>query len=78
MRAVAILTSLAFAASRGSPVLAKSRLHRMDATGSYIEDTSPRGFYCVQLCAADMTPCDPAEFKRTDGRCSNPGGFSVN
>jgi hypothetical protein len=31
-----------------------------------------RAFYCVKDCTQDTSPCDPPEFKRTDGRCSNP------
>jgi hypothetical protein len=34
---------------------------------------------CVALCAMDTSPCDPPEYKRTDGRCNNPvggGGWS--
>ena len=34
-------------------------------------------FVCRKLCPSDVTPCDPPEFKRADGRCTNPasGGF---
>ncbi len=35
------------------------------------------GGYCVKMCPQDVTPCDPPEFKRTDGRCANPFGGSV-
>jgi hypothetical protein len=28
--------------------------------------------YCQPLCTADTSPCDPMEFKRSDGRCNNP------
>lgn len=28
--------------------------------------------YCQKLCSADFSPCDPPEFKRADGRCTNP------
>lgn len=35
------------------------------------------GGYCVKMCPHDLTPCDPPEFKRTDGRCANPLGGSV-
>lgn len=27
---------------------------------------------CQKLCSADFSPCDPPEFKRADGRCTNP------
>jgi hypothetical protein len=30
----------------------------------------PRGELCVPWCPADLNPCDPPEFKRTDNRCS--------
>ena len=29
--------------------------------------------YCQKLCNLDMSPCDPPEFKRADGRCTAPG-----
>lgn len=34
---------------------------------------------CQPMCSFDMTPCDPPEYKRTDGRCSSPvvGGTQV-
>ena len=28
--------------------------------------------YCQPMCTFDMTPCDPPEYKRADGRCSSP------
>ena len=30
----------------------------------------PRGELCVAWCPADLNPCDPPEFKRSDNRCS--------
>ena len=30
------------------------------------------GRVCRQLCAADVTPCDPPEYKIADGRCQDP------
>lgn len=37
---------------------------------------------CQPLCTADVSPCDPPEFKRVDGRCdfghvggAGAGGF---
>ena len=30
------------------------------------------GRLCRQLCAADVTPCDPPEYKIADGRCQDP------
>ena len=32
-------------------------------------DPSP---YCQKLCLQDFAPCDPPEYKRADGRCTNP------
>ena len=29
--------------------------------------------FCQKLCTQDFAPCDPPEFKRADGRCTNPG-----
>ena len=35
-----------------------------------------RDFYsCPQLCDTDTSPCDPPQYKATDGRC-NVGGFN--
>ena len=28
--------------------------------------------YCQKLCTQDVTPCDPPEYKRADGRCNDP------
>ena len=28
--------------------------------------------YCQKLCLQDFAPCDPPEYKRADGRCTNP------
>ena len=30
-----------------------------------------RSGYCQPLCTQDVSPCDPPEFKRADGRCDN-------
>lgn len=30
----------------------------------------PQGQLCIAWCPADLNPCDPPEFKRTDNRCS--------
>ena len=30
---------------------------------------------CPRLCNTDVSPCDPPEFKRADGRC-NMGNYS--
>ena len=27
---------------------------------------------CRPMCTFDVTPCDPPEFKRADGRCVSP------
>ncbi len=34
---------------------------------------------CRPMCTFDMTPCDPPEFKRADGRCTSPlvGGVQM-
>ena len=39
---------------------------------AYYSGAASRGAYCQALCPTDMSPCDPPEFKRTDGRCTNP------
>ena len=28
--------------------------------------------FCQKLCLQDFAPCDPPEYKRADGRCTNP------
>lgn len=38
--------------------------------------TEVNGQVCRPLCNMDMTPCDPPEFKRADGRC-NSGGLGI-
>ena len=37
------------------------------------------GPLCQRLCESDLTPCDPPEFKRVDGRCNgaNYGNSNV-
>lgn len=78
MRSILVVSALVLATGFNSPVLAKARRYAAPPPEPYYEEGPARGFYCVQLCPADMTPCDPAQFKRTDGRCTNPGGVSVN
>lgn len=34
--------------------------------------TSPARPRCQPLCVADVTPCDPPEYKIADGRCQDP------
>jgi hypothetical protein len=45
-----------------------------DTRSPYYEGRSIYGqpLVCEKLCTADMSPCDPPEYKRADGRCSNP------
>ncbi len=30
---------------------------------------------CIKLCENDTNPCDPIEYKRSDGRCSSGDGL---
>jgi hypothetical protein len=45
-----------------------------------VQSYAPRrgGGQCYAWCPQDYSPCDPANFKIADGRCSPPGaqGFS--
>ena len=40
--------------------------------GRSVYGTPIYGGTCQRLCSADTSPCDPPEYKRTDGRCTNP------
>lgn len=44
--------------------------------GAYDQGRSVYGAprVCQKLCSRDLSPCDPPEFKRADGRCTDPLG----
>ncbi|HPG02074.1 MAG TPA: hypothetical protein P5256_09590 [Beijerinckiaceae bacterium] len=67
MRLAIIL--LAAAAVAAGPAAAKPK-HRK-AVRTY-ESTRPVAGFCQPMCSFDMTPCDPPEYKRADGRCASP------
>ncbi len=61
------LVLLAAAALTAGPAAAKPKKHaRVPATVRAIAPV------CQPMCAFDVTPCDPPEYKRTDGRCASP------
>ena len=72
--ALAALAAAAFAAPPASAQYYHTRRPAYAAPDYY---APAAGFYCRPLCPQDVTPCDPPEFKRADGRCVNPasGGF---
>ncbi|MCB1525233.1 MAG: hypothetical protein KDJ20_01385 [Hyphomicrobiales bacterium] len=67
MRLAIIL--LAAAAVAAGPAAAKPK-HRK-AVRTY-ESARPVPGFCQPMCSFDMTPCDPPEYKRADGRCASP------
>ena len=36
------------------------------------QSVAPPPRVCHPLCVADVTPCDPMEYKIADGRCTDP------
>ncbi len=61
------------AALAAGPAIGKTRDgHRPHGASSKrtVADVRPR--VCQPLCEMDMSPCDPPEFKRADGRCAGP------
>ena len=73
--ALAALAASALAAPSASAQYYHTRRPAYVAPGYYAPVAG--GFYCRPSCPQDTTPCDPPEFKRADGRCTNPasGGF---
>jgi hypothetical protein len=74
MRILSFVTSAAVAAAFATP--ASAQYYRRAPI--YVEPAPPyvvpgRAFYCQKLCPTDMSPCDPPEYKRADGRCTSPG-----
>lgn len=64
--AIVILAAAALAAG---PALAKPK-HRK-AVRNYSQAPLAANV-CQPMCPFDMTPCDPPEYKRADGRCASP------
>ncbi|MDE2364316.1 MAG: hypothetical protein KGM42_16695 [Hyphomicrobiales bacterium] len=67
VRLVPIAMSLLAALVIAAPVSAKSKHSRARRQAAPV--AAPIVNVCRPLCAADVTPCDPPEFKRADGRC---------
>ena len=77
MHAISIAAISAAAITFAAPMASAQYYHRAPviyAEPGYAAPAyySPRGFYCVKECTQDTSPCDPPEFKRTDGRCTSP------
>jgi len=72
----ALALSLAASAAAAQPrSAAQARADALLGPGSRSFPTNtpyagPRGELCVAWCPADLNPCDPPEYKRTDNRCS--------
>ncbi|MCC2106263.1 MAG: hypothetical protein KDJ40_01175 [Hyphomicrobiales bacterium] len=65
-------------AAPGASAQYHPRYRIYDAPPLYEAYTTPtRGFYCVKSCERDLSPCDPPEFKRADGRCTSPATGGV-
>ncbi|MDE2578196.1 MAG: hypothetical protein KGL46_05270 [Hyphomicrobiales bacterium] len=67
--------SVVAAALLTAPADARHRRYQEEAYDgpAYTQRMSPR--YCEKLCTGDVTPCDPPEYKRVDGRCNFQGGM---
>lgn len=63
--AIVILAAAALAAG---PAAAKPKKKTMRA----VESARIAPGLCRPICAFDVTPCDPPEYKRADGRCASP------
>ena len=70
-----VIVILAAAALTAGPAAAKAKKKNVRV----YETARASAGVCRPMCAFDMTPCDPPEFKRADGRCSSPviGGTQV-
>ena len=73
--ALAVIAASVFSAAPASAQY--YRYQRPAYTGPDYYAPARGGFYCQKLCPMDVTPCDPPEYKRADGRCANPGGGNV-
>ena len=68
---IALASVIVVAAAGSSPARAdhdrSARQHRAKQPSM-----APPPRVCQRLCVADVTPCDPMEYKIADGRCSDP------
>ena len=64
MRHLSIVIALATACFVASPAFAAHKRKRVSE-----RHAAAPARVCQPLCQADMSPCDPPEFKRADGRC---------
>lgn len=64
---IVVLTAAALAAA--GPALAKPKHGK--GIRAYETPRAAVGL-CQPMCTFDMTPCDPPEYKRADGRCASP------
>lgn len=73
MRAILVLAAAAILVASG-PALAKKRHrhHGRTYTAERVYTPRAQAGVCQPWCEFDLSPCDPVEFKRADGRCANP------
>ena len=75
-----LMASLAAIAGFAAPASAQRSRAYVDESGygaPYERSARAPRAYCERLCERDMSPCDPIQFKVTDGRCAgiNPGRY---
>ena len=68
-KAIAI-SVLVLACGMNAPAFAKKARHYRGEEPSTAQYANAHAGVCRPLCMADMTPCDPPEFKNADGRCN--------
>lgn len=74
MRKILGLAAAALMLAAG-PALAKHRHHHRGYQERAAAPHSARyapGGVCTPWCPFDLSPCDPPQFKISDGRCSSP------
>ena len=80
MHKLIAVSVLALACGMNAPAFAKKARHYRADDASVAQYAPARGV-CRPLCIADMSPCDPPEYKNADGRCNfglTGGGGSFN
>ena len=72
MRSILFLAALATVGGLTPQAMAQDH-YRRSARPPAPNAADQPGFYCRPMCPQDMTPCDPIQYKVTDGRCVAPG-----
>ena len=75
MRVISIAALCAAAISVGAPIASAQYYYRgpaIYAEQGYSPYARAGRSYCIKECVQDTSPCDPPEYKRTDGRCTSP------